>query len=199
MAYRSTLINTIVAKVVKKLQIQNKQCGLMEMKKLEAYYRDYQLTVINNDGRLNKEPIFIGEKNVKFIYISYTGSHYNVIKSMAVFLHKSIYCNYCKIGYNNRDEHRCATLCKSCNRSTGVKETKLKCEFCQKICSNKCKILHETKMCKVTRLCEKCGLTKKRHHICIDEKFCKNCNKSVVYDHKCFILTEDEKKDRNGS
>ena len=68
--------------VAKKCRIENEPSGINEIKKLQVFFKDYQITLINNNGMINNEPIFVGELSKKFIYISFTGSHYNVIKSM---------------------------------------------------------------------------------------------------------------------
>ena len=165
------------------------------MKKLEAYFKDYQITVFNNEGRLDREPIFIGHHNKKFVYLSFTGSHYNVIKSMSRFTFNSYYCHHCKRGYKNRTDHKCENLCKMCNRYNCAKSDSYNnCDFCNFRCNSlNCKRLHESKMCKVLRTCRICNGIKSKFHICLNQKFCNNCKKAVDYDHKYCILTEDEK------
>ena len=48
-------------------------------------------------------------------------------------------------------------------------------------------------MCKALRTCQICNGIKSKLHVCLNQKFCGNCKKGVNYDHKCCILTEDEK------
>ena len=75
---------------------------------------------------------------------------------MKVFTNRSFYCDFCKIGYNHRIEHKCKNLCKMCNRVSCDVSQKIKCEFCNIFCNQKkCLDLHQTKVCKSTRICEK--------------------------------------------
>ena len=177
--YRSTLLLNKTLDVAKKCQIENEPSGINEIKKLEVFFKDYQITLINNNGMINNEPIFVGELSKKFIYISFTGSHYNVIKSMPKFVHKSYYCHFCKVGYNNRTDHHCKNPCKKCNRINCDAKIFAKCEFCNVNCNDKkCLNLHQSKICKKTNICETCFFPKHgRFHICQDQKYCKNCKK----------------------
>ncbi|CAF1083629.1 unnamed protein product [Brachionus calyciflorus] len=99
-------------RVVKDLFLSNQPCGLEEIKRIEAYFRDFQITIINCDGKLDKKPIYIGPKNIKHIYLCYTGTHYNVISSMKRFYNRSYYCDF-----NNLEDHFCIKCCTSCNRT----------------------------------------------------------------------------------
>jgi len=70
----SKLLRELTLKAADKCNISNNSCGIDEFKKLELYFREYQIMVIEGNGKLSK-PIFIGNKNNKHIYLSYTGSH----------------------------------------------------------------------------------------------------------------------------
>jgi hypothetical protein len=184
-----------------KCSIPNVACGIPEFKKLEIYFRDYQIMVIENCGKLT-EPIFIGNKNDKYIYLSFTGTHYNVIKSIARFYRSSYYCHHCKKAYNNINGHHCDFLCKCCNRPKCIKNEKctlkFKCKSCLKSCNNLlCKRQHEEKFCLAIRTCYICHRIKSLIHVCTDEKYCKNCRKVVPIDHKCYILQPEKNEKQN--
>ena len=88
----STLLNRMVEKIIKELKIEDKPLGLEELKMIEMYLQDYQITLINGDGKLEKKPIYVGPLNKKFIYICYTESHYKVITSMKAFYNRQYFC-----------------------------------------------------------------------------------------------------------
>ncbi len=112
----SLLLHKQAIKISKICGVKNYPCGLEEVKKFEAYFRDYQIMIIQNDGKFVKEPIYLGHPNKKHIYISYTGTHYNVIKSIKRFFRNVYYCHQCKIGYNNLGLHLCKMTCSLCKR-----------------------------------------------------------------------------------
>ena len=68
--YKSTLLTKKVLEAVIKCKIENKPSGIEELKKLEIYFKDYQITLLNINSLLNNEPLFVGELSKKFIYIS---------------------------------------------------------------------------------------------------------------------------------
>jgi hypothetical protein len=59
--HRSSLLLNKVLDVAKKCEIENVSSGINEIKKLEVFFREYQITLINNNGMLNNEPIYVGE------------------------------------------------------------------------------------------------------------------------------------------
>ncbi|CAF1034070.1 unnamed protein product, partial [Brachionus calyciflorus] len=74
---------------------------------------------------------------------------------------------------------------------------KTDCPHCFFKCRNTiCKRIHLEKFCQVANQCEKCSFLNTKRHVCgFDSKWCKNCKTSVdKFEHKCYILTEDEKK-----
>ena len=197
-----------VHSIALKLKIKNKKCGIKEAKLLEMYFRHYQITIIDMRQNTIQEPYFIGTPNAKHIYIAYTGSHYNVIKSMKVFTKKSYYCDLCKIGYNNLRSHKCIINCSYCQRQNcivfnsedengKIENSYKKCEHCDLLCNNeKCHQIHIHSFCEKLNTCNTCGRLKysKKIHVCKEQKYCRNCNASVELDHQCYILTEKEKK-----
>ncbi len=97
----SQRITNKVFGAVNKLRIKNKPCGIDDARKLEVYFKNYQITIINKVGKFNKVPLYAGKRNKKHIYLSYTDSHYNVIKSIKRFYNRSYYRSYCLVSYNN--------------------------------------------------------------------------------------------------
>ncbi len=194
----STLLHYKTQKTAKKCKIADNACGIPEFKKMEIYFKDYQITIIDGNGKFS-QPIFVGNKNNKFIYISYTGSHYNVIKSISRFYRSSYYCHHCKKPYNTIQDHHCKYLCKACNRQRCAKDiyTKenfinLKCKFCSLVCNNTlCRRYHEEKSCLKIMICNICQRLKIRNHVCVNQKYCKNCKDVVELDHKCYILNSN--------
>jgi len=133
----------------------------------------------------------------KFIYILFTGTHYNVITKINVFLNYKYYCNFCKVGYQHNGNHFCNQICKFCNRDKQrceVIKQKL-CEFClEKSNNEKCFKLHQERVCEIIN---KCNQRTNYHspHVCEENEFyCRNCSKVVDLEHKCFIKRLDEKK-----
>lgn len=196
---QNNLLHQQAIKINKKLSISNKPCGIEDIRKYEIYFKEYQIMVFEGSSRYG-EPIYLGPKNKKHIYISYTGSHYNVITSMKRFLRYGYYCHHCKIGYSNKGYHTCANICGMCHIHTcenDLSENSLSCKFCKKKChSLLCKREHETKYCYIVNKCNICGNIKnsvKNNHVCLNEKWCKNCKMVVAIDHTCYILTDAER------
>ena len=68
-----------------------------------------------------------------------------------------------------------------------------KCEKCKVLCSNKeCLLKHQEEVCKDFSKCITCGRIKSARHVC-EGRWCLNCANPVEMNHKCFILTEDER------
>ena len=196
----SAILKEKVLRLVKKLRIPNQRLGITELKKLEVYYKDYQITLMNAKSKFDRKPLFIGEKNKYHIYIAYTGSHYNVIKKMNRFHKRTYFCHQCKKAYNNIRSHKCEHLCIMCNRIECNKKKLIKCIYCNLMCKNDdCLSLHYHEFCKVANKCDICQKFKhhKNVHVCLFEKFCRNCNMAVDLDHQCYVLTEEEKKRKN--
>lgn len=149
---------------------------------MEVYFKNYQIIILDNDGKLS-DPIYTGRPNLYQFYICYTGSHYNVIKYIKKALNFIYLCPMCQIKTRNIPDHFCKYNCKMCNRPGCVKEidkyTYFKCEFCLITCnSESCKDSHQNHVCVKLNKCDKCTNLKRKIHVCIGEKYCKNCKKS---------------------
>ena len=71
--YRSSLLYNKVVQVAKKCQIEDRPCGIQEIKKLEVYFKEYQITLLKSDSKFDSKPFYSGLKNSKFLYIYHTG------------------------------------------------------------------------------------------------------------------------------
>ena len=207
-----------VKKISRRCNLKDRPMGIDEFKKVERYFKFYQITIINGDEMIGDNYVYIGPPNKKHIYICYTKSHYNVIKSMKQFLNRQYYCDYCKKGYANQTNHKCAAKCSTCIRFDCINENiefennlsyenyfenenndALECSFCKIKCRNDiCKSIHEEKICYKLKLCEKCKKIKRQNHVCGDNsKWCTNCQISCGYEHKCYILKEKKSKKKS--
>jgi hypothetical protein len=193
----SKMLHKQALQINKECNIGNYRCGIKELKKYEAYFKYYQIMVIESDYNLTQRPVYVGPPNKKHLYISYTQSHYNVIKSIKRFLGVPYYCHYCKLGYNNLGRHTCKNLCRMCHRVTCQPisgQYPIKCKFCGKFCRDlTCNRFHESKFCYKINKCKDCNSYKLSKHVCKDQKYCKNCKSVVDINHLCYILTEQEK------
>ncbi len=177
-----------------------------DFRAIEHYLKTYQITIFRNDGKLDKDYniIYQGPLAKKFIYISYTQSHYNVIKSVKRYFNRRYYCHYCKHAYSNINDHSCNYMCKLCKclnciqTQASLDKQKFVCTYCKSKCNSiKCLNIHVEKICVQSKICIHCNSVKLRRHVCGEmSKWCFNCKQSVSYEHKCFILREDEKKQK---
>lgn len=182
--------------LAKNLNINEDSFGINEVKLVEDYLKDYQITIINGNSKTN-EPLHIGKPNQKHIYIWYIDGHYNSITSMNAFLNRTYFCHECKQGYNNLSNHYCQNICQLCRRPDCKSGYRIQCELCNKWCNNKaCLKSHINQFCIETHKCPLCKESSFKNHVCIGAmKWCKNCKLSVdINNHKCYILKEIEKK-----
>lgn len=192
----SSLLQKEVLKVKNACYIADKPCGIKEFQLMEIFFKYYQINIIKNDGVLDKEPLYRGPPNKKQIYINYTESHYNVIKYIKKFFKCKYFCEICKVKYNNIRDHYCKAKCNFCNREKCKILEMITCDSCNTECNSpNCLKFHSLYMCRVENNCKNCNTFKKKIHVCSDkqEKYCRNCKLVVKIDHRCFILTEDEK------
>ena len=154
----------------------------------------YEIMVINE----RKETIYHkrNQNANKFIYLLYHNNHFDVITSPAGFFNRCYFCDYCKNGYNTFSKHNCMFTCNVCNQQDCQKDVEIKCSKCQKTAKNSlCLAIHKERQCVEKVQCEKCLHYKTDNvHVCIGEKYCRNCKVSVEVDHKCFIQKPTEKK-----
>ena len=169
----------------------NKEIGLNELQAIENYLEHYQFIVFDGDS-LNSI-LYVGPKKDKKILLYYNSSHFDTIISLHSFFNKRFYCYTCMKPYSNFENHPCNKVCKKCknkNCQTGL--FIFRCNVCLVNCnSEKCLLEHKKKICGRIPKCDVCGVFKVRTHVC-NGKWCYFCKESVSYDHKCYILTEDE-------
>ena len=174
--------------------------SIQDFREIEHFLKSYQITIFRNDGKLDKDYniVYQGPFARKFIYISYTQSHYNVIKSVKRYFNRRYYCHFCKYAYSNINDHSCNFMCKLCKCFNCQTITIFVCKFCEAKCKSiKCYNIHTEKICVKAKICNVCNSVKLRRHVCGEmSKWCFNCKQSVGYQHKCFILREDEKKQK---
>ena len=185
-------LNKLVKKYALDLNLPNKKCGIEEIAHIERSLKDYQITVINCDGKIHKEPLYIGEIKDKFIYITYSGNHFAAITTMSGFFDRGYFCHFCKKNYNNLEKHKCEYNCKHCRRYKCFETTKIACKFCKTQCKNEtCVRIHQERFCFQAKKCHSCNSFKGINHVCNpNDKWCKNCKKSVDEKHRCFIKPE---------
>ena len=169
----------------------NKPCGIPEIKILDDYFSEYQIMVLNK----HSETLYLNTEKTshKCIYLLYRDDHYDCILSMKAFFGRSYWCDYCKKGYNNPEFHQCRYTCKSCFRINCQHTSVIKCFKCKVYSRNQvCSNIHQERICNKLKICENCNQKHKyKTHVCINEKWCKNCKLSVDINHKCYVKLLD--------
>ena len=190
-----------VIELAKQLNVKDGPCAIDLIKKIEDLWGSYQIMVIDNQDPHNMSTLYLNKDKEfkKFIYLSFTNNHFNVITSMTAFLKKSYYCHQCKIGYAHTTNHICSFMCQLCLRGNCCKTKRMYSKMCTKcnlLCNSEiCHRVHSEYVCKVAKTCNICNHKKHHNHVCgFNQKWCFNCKKSVSLDHQCFILTDDQKK-----
>ena len=165
--------------------------GIPEIKQIERYLKYYSISMLDGKKGFQEQRFYYkGPANKYFIYILFTESHYNVIKSMKALLDVSYYCNFCKKGYNDNDDHTCSETCFCCKKQGCLKIGKnLKCLKCkQKARNSECLQFHNEYICKKKSVCDFCNdIIIKKKHVCINQKYCVNCKKVVSQEHLCYL------------
>jgi hypothetical protein len=103
----------------KNLMLENEPSGHKDISKIENYFEDFQIMVIDKNYQCKSHALYLNENKEfnKFIYILYNNNHYHFIKSIKSYLNRVYYCDFCKIGFNTINSHSCLHLCKACRRS----------------------------------------------------------------------------------
>ena len=142
------------------------------------------------------------------VYLYLIGDcHYHAIVRVPAFLHKSNWCHFCKIPYNQKHTHRCTRVCKACYTAyTNDQEPHLGvgiyCDVCSRTFKGKtCFELHKKShvgkhsVCVAYGFCKLCktylnGAKAKRIHKCFTRK-CPTCWVPIPTDkendHKCYM------------
>ena len=177
-------------------------CGIPELIKIEDYLHDYQIMLINGNGKSN-EPLYLNNSRPfsKFLYIVLHDEHYYAVTSMKIFMGTHYYCDYCKHGYKTIGDHTCKYTCTSCKRSKChiVQAESSSCSYCHvDIRNNACRTMHTETFCPKVKYCRVCnkGLHKYTSHVCENQRYCANCKCGVDMDHRCYIKQEPEQPAR---
>ena len=168
-----------------------------------AKHLDIEINVI--DAEQFNNIIYIANKcSEDKIYLLKMKNHFDVIKSLTAFYDTPYYCHDCKKAYTKRDKHKCPSKCLSCftygkERKCDGKE--IVCEKCnRKFLGKRCFKNHlknrskvEDKMdiiCNTVKKCLDCNRIITGKYVNIHKcgyTECKNCNKYVGKNHKCFM------------
>jgi hypothetical protein len=189
-----------VGNLANKLRIsENRECGISDVIHIEKYLKDYQISVLRGD---NYEWEYEGEKKerrINLIHIEIPEinvRHFELIKSLPAVFNKRYYCLDCKKAYQTFSDHKCNKVCFCCKDidCSKIKHKRKKCEKCELVCNGEeCYVRHRETRCSQIVFCEKCYNIKSKIHVCFDERWCSNCNKAVLMEHSCCILTQKER------
>ena len=192
-----------VANLASKLNINDRECGISDVIAIEKYLKDYQISVLRGD---NYDWEYEGEKKerrINLIHIEIPEinmRHFELIKSLPAVFNKRHYCYDCKKAYQTFSDHKCNKVCFCCKdkNCSKIKYKRKKCDKCQLVCNGEeCYLRHLETRCGQIVFCEKCNCVKSKIHVCFDERWCSNCNKAVLMEHSCCILTQKERDNRN--
>lgn len=189
-------------KLAKILNLPDRPCTFEDIRVLEEYFKEYQVTIYNEDFKLTGKPFYIGIPGKhKFIYLLLFNNHYNVIRSMTGFLNSSYFCHYCKKKYDHITKHWCNMVCFYCRQTNCAQSKRVQCHQCKTFCNNDLCLNIHLKLCTLCeRTCNECKQPLKFPHVCGEySKFCYSCKISVKYDHRCYIKKDAEKPPRFNS
>ena len=77
-------------------------------------------------------------KNMKQIFLLSDDNYFDLITNIKGFYRSSYYCTFCNIGYNTKEKHCCAGICRCCYRpkSECVLDVPLPCVDCGRTFQN---------------------------------------------------------------
>ena len=177
-------------------------CGIPEVEMFQKYLTNYEINIVsgNHDCSIIYPPKPSTNNSVTPIYLYLHDNHYDVISSMPGFLSNSYFCHKCRRSYNNKFDHLCPGMCKSCGSYDCAVNDPLGCNECNRWFKSKaCYDKHKEQVdgarsvCQAIKKCGKCGKSVEarnlnpKGHIC--GKKCRTCG--VVLnekdEHKCYI------------
>ena len=182
-------------------------CGIPEVELFQKYLTNYEINIVS--GNHNNSTIYSPQpstaNNVTPIYLYLHENHYDVITKMPGFLNESYFCHTCKHVYDNKIEHLCTVMCKSCRGYNCIPGEPLSCNECNrwfksKACYDRHKepVGNARSVCQGIKKCLKCGKSmhvrklNSKGHIC--GRKCSTCG--VVLDekdeHKCYIQKTEQ-------
>jgi hypothetical protein len=166
--------------------------GLDVAKKIEKYLK----IGINVLGDVSSFYKYLTKGDVLYeeqIYLFSNNNHYDVINSLPSFFSAKNYCTKCESAFNtDLVDHPCYEICKICTKKDCKKTAFIKCDWCKTVCQNQNCLTHHEIKCQNQKRCIECGRNEKKNHIC-NGRYCINCKIFVDIEHKCYILTHEEK------
>ncbi|XP_053374329.1 uncharacterized protein LOC128546937 [Mercenaria mercenaria] len=175
-------------------------CGIEEYQKIQTkLYPDYIIKVHTQHGK--GEPLFTPptmRKGSKVIHVYHHGGHYDTITSIKGLYGHSYYCEYCDIGYNNLEQHKCKNICQCYSTELCEPGRQVSCSDCRITfksveCYQKHKQITGRKMksiCESVWQCQTCHcivVGTKKSHVCSGSKKCRYCKDIVGPNHDCHI------------
>jgi hypothetical protein len=182
-------------KHVNKLKLPDQPYGLdfTHVELIEQYIK-YQLVIFENES---KEPCYFNKamNEYKKIYILYnsTEHHFSHIKFIRAYFGR-YFCELCMVPYLKANSHKCPATCKACSRLNCSVDAPNTCKCGISTSNEQCDRIHQLS-CKVARKCPTCTTTMSstRKHVCLNQKYCSNCDLVVELEHMCFIKPVPEK------
>ena len=177
--------------------------GVNEYKQIQTllYKKNYVVKV--HSQQLKVEKVFehpTVTRESKIIHVYFHQKHYDYIKSITGFLGCAYYCEFCDVGYKNRESHVCSHICKGCYRigKCASESNEYDCCYChRRFFSAECIKNHrivqgseKKSICDLEKLCTKCGQqfqARKKDHVCKGKKKCHICKQIVDFSHRCYI------------
>jgi len=186
------LQSKLAIQLAKDVGINSKRtCSIEDIKRIEKYLSIYQILIVSSKNDF--EFVYCGEARDKKIVLFHHNNHYDYIKSLPAFFNEKKFCFICFQAYQNDFFHKCIKVCKLCERKTCKEEVIKKCDNCKNRCLNDlCLLILQEKVCPKYVKCPTCGRNQGKIHVC-EGRWCLNCSKSVNMEHKCFILTQEER------
>ena len=192
---------TLASALHETAKVTKTECGIEEIKKIQAVLDGYQLHIISKEHF--NGIIYSGPEAEKKLYLYYHDNHYDVITSMAAFLTKNYFCTKCQKGYDHQEQHKCNNACHMCCKihDNDLAEPWLYCSICNRYFKGeRCFQLHQSQTtkgnstCKTMYRCKVCDSTvnkkkRKKAHVC-GEIFCDVCRDYFPREHQCYMLPE---------
>ena len=185
-------------------------CGIPEVEMFQKYLTNYEINIVsgNHDCSIIYPPKPSTNNSVTPIYLYLHDNHYDVITSMPGFLSNSYFCHKCRRSYNNKFDHLCPGMCKSCRSYDCVVNDPLGCNECNRWFKSKaCYDKHKEQVdgarsvCQGIKKCGKCGKSVEarnlnpKGHIC--GKKCRTCgvNLNEKDEHKCYVQKTEQSEE----